>query len=396
MTEKKLQVISTYFYPVTAGSEINLLNSCSNLVRRGWEVTIYTTKDSPHQKNIYKSFEDIKRIKVRRFSYLSFGFLPFSMSIDYRKSGIINLDDFITFPDFFICTYTLVLKVLRLKKFTLIFTAHGLFNYDTSIYPGFKFRVKQAIDHSLGVFLINRAVDGIRAVSETEKNGLINAGINSDLIRVIRNGIEDEAFLSNIDELASTETKRKIESIPTYIVQVARINPIKNFETTIRAMQNVREDVKFVIVGQSHDEEYKKALLSLVKKLNLENRVIFLGEVSVIDKYFLLKNSKAFVHMSKSEGFGIALLEAMSQGCVCVISRGTAMDELVQNSKNGFSLDFDDYQGVAKKIEYILDEKNADEISKMKKYNLEFVSDFSWDKITDLIEDFYLRMANRV
>lgn len=54
----------------------------------------------------------------------------------------------------------------------------------------------------------------------------------------------------------------------------------------------------------------------LVSKLGIEARVVFLGQVN--DMQNLYKHSSIFVLSSRMEGFPMALLEAMSQGCACV------------------------------------------------------------------------------
>ena len=42
---KKIHVITKYFYPVAAGIETNILETYSVLVKKGWDVTVHTSKD---------------------------------------------------------------------------------------------------------------------------------------------------------------------------------------------------------------------------------------------------------------------------------------------------------------------------------------------------------------
>src|SRR5436305_1512737 len=72
--------------------------------------------------------------------------------------------------------------------------------------------------------------------------------VNENLITVITNGIENEAY-SDIDTLASKEIKEKAKGFGRYILQVGRIYMIKNYETTIKALAKLPDDVKFVIAG---------------------------------------------------------------------------------------------------------------------------------------------------
>src|SRR5258708_12651636 len=88
----------------------------------------------------------------------------------------------------------------------------GLVNYNSEIYPHFSFRLKQLIDHSLGVWLINNSVDSIHSVSQDDKNGLITAGVRASLIEIIGCGIEKKAFSKDINQFANVEIKNKISN----------------------------------------------------------------------------------------------------------------------------------------------------------------------------------------
>lgn len=67
---------------------------------------------------------------------------------------------------------------------------------------------------------------------------------------------------------------------------------------------------KFYIVGKKgQGTEY---LLSKIKDLNLQDKVIFTGEISEEDKINFLLQSKVYFQLSKYEGFGLAALEALA------------------------------------------------------------------------------------
>jgi glycosyltransferase involved in cell wall biosynthesis len=372
-----------------AGSQANLLHTSSQLANKDWEIFVYTTKDRPYQSNVLADYEEYKKIKISRRNSFSFLFLPFSLGLNYQSDGIICFNDFTTFPDIFVCFYTLLLKKLGLKKYKLVFSAMGLFNYSTEIYPSFKFKLKQLLDHTLGVYLINRTVDAIQAISETEKSGLIRAGIKPSLITLISCGIEEEALLDNIDSLASSKIKEIVKDTEAYILQVGRIDKIKNFETAIRSLKLTNENIKFFMVGQSHDAIYKDELIRIIKELEVGDRVVFLGEVSVYDKYYLMKKALALVHMSKWEGFGIVILEAMSQGAVCLISKGTAMDELIKEDINGYLFNFDDYESLGKKIQEIYVAQGSEKILKIKSNNTAIAKSRTWESISNQLDHFY-------
>lgn len=57
-------------------------------------------------------------------------------------------------------------------------------------------------------------------------------------------------------------------------------------------------------------------LKNLCKQYGVENSVKFLGFREDIDK--LMQQASIFVLSSRYEGFGLVLIEAMSQGCACI------------------------------------------------------------------------------
>src|SRR5260221_1447159 len=227
-----INVIANYFYPVYTGLEINMLNTYAELVKKGWVVNVFTTKNNHLGENNLRTFETIKGIRVKRFSRLTYPFNLITGKSLYSNSNILSLHDFSVTTHLPIYIRVAFHKFFKTKRFTLIFSSHGLFNYDNKIYPGLKMRLRKIVERFLGVALINYCADGIRAVSEKEKQGLINASINTNLIKVIGNGIEDEAYL-NIDKLASKEIKQFVMDEKPYLLQLGRMDPVKNFELVI-------------------------------------------------------------------------------------------------------------------------------------------------------------------
>ena len=70
--------------------------------------------------------------------------------------------------------------------------------------------------------------------------------------------------------------------------------------------------------------------MSLVKKLKLENNVIFLGQLPQRDLPLYLKISDVFARSSRSEGLGNSFLEAMAAGVpVIALAQGGVVETVV-------------------------------------------------------------------
>lgn len=75
---------------------------------------------------------------------------------------------------------------------------------------------------------------------------------------------------------------------------------------------------KFIIIGKKG--EGTDYLYEVCKKKNIEDRVIFLGEIEENSKIDLLKDNYIYCQLSHYEGFGIAALEALATGNIVINS----------------------------------------------------------------------------
>lgn len=394
--KRHIDIIEKYFIPVTAGIEVNILNTYSVLVENGWDVEMHTSTDTLTEKNVLPKDDNIKGIKVNRYLYKIWGYFP---KIDFSKTDVVALHNFNVVPHFYILFYSLILKILGRKKYTLILTPHGGFNPEWSIFPMFVSIAKQFYHFTIGTILINLVVDKMRAVSEWEREEIIKKGVNPDKVVVISNGIEDAAYL-DIDKHASKSIKNTVKSFGRYIIQIGRVYPIKNLETTIRALALTPKDLKYLIVGPIQEDEknknYKKELDELIVKLKLKDRVIFFGVVNGVDKYYLIRKAQMMVHMALWESFCNVVHEGLSQGLVCVVANNTALPLLIKNNINGYCVETKDHKKVAEKINYILENVNSSKILRMKKINMKIGLQDSWRNVASRMESLYSESISKI
>lgn len=97
------------------------------------------------------------------------------------------------------------------------------------------------------------------------------------------------------------------------------------------------------VVGDGPERE---SLETLVKTLQMTERVRFYGAVSEAEKYQILESSHFVALLSEEnentgqiEGFGIALLEGMAAGAIPVSSGSGGMGDIVKQGQTGFMID---------------------------------------------------------
>ena len=102
---------------------------------------------------------------------------------------------------------------------------------------------------------------------------------------------------------------------------LGRLHPKKNVEFLIEAWAQARmtPPARLVIAG-SGEPAYEKYLRDLAQRRLGPELVQFTGFVSGSDKRYLLQRADWFLLSSKQENFGVAVLEAVEQGCAVAIS----------------------------------------------------------------------------
>lgn len=388
--EKRLDVVVKFFYPVVAGIETNILNIYSYLATQGWEVVIHTSTSTPDAPHSLPNAGEIRGLSIRRYQWHWYGFIP---DIDWRRSGSVCLHNFNVFPHSWMLLLLLFLKTIRRTRRAVFLVPHGGYTPGWWTFTQFQRISKRLYQKFIGTFLINHSVDGLRSVSEWETEETVKSGVRRNIIETIPNGIEKEVY-SDIERLASNRIRALVKDLGEYVVQVGRIHPIKNQLTTIRAVAKV-PGIVFAIAGPITDEAYKKMVDEEIRRLGVTDRVRFLGVVDGVDKYYLLRHSLANTHMASWESYCNAVHESMSQGCICIVAKDTALEELIQDGVNGYAVPVSDAEGVAERIRFVLQNRRSETIAAMRKRNIDFTSGHSWDDLARRVESFYAKALLR-
>ena len=119
-------------------------------------------------------------------------------------------------------------------------------------------------------------------------------------IKVIPNPTKGSAYISDLSY--------------TKIVTVGRIDKVKRFELFIEIAELVIKKYpkyRFEIYGEGNPI-YKDELIELIKSKQLQNNIFFMGITSEVQSIF--SEASIYVCTSKTESFGLTLIEAMDVG----------------------------------------------------------------------------------
>ena len=136
-----------------------------------------------------------------------------------------------------------------------------------------------------------------------------------------------------------------------YLISIGRLTAQKNFELLINFFSKLLDKnslFELVIIGKGEDE---LKLKDLSKKLNIENKIHFLGFQKNIYKY--LKNAECFILTSLWEDPGFVIIEAALSNIPIISSNcPNGPEEIIQN--NGYLFQNNDLDDLLKKFDEFL------------------------------------------
>ncbi len=219
-----------------------------------------------------------------------------------------------------------------------------------------------------------RKAQKIITVSEQSKADLISdLGVNPCRIQVVSGGCNHVDFHSHID---STEIKFRY-GLDRYLLYVGNLHPHKNVARLIQAFARLSSRVasQLVIVGKK-DKRFYPSLETLVGRLGLIGRVIFLDYVKQEDLGAIYSGAEVFVFPSLYEGFGLPLLEAMACGLPVISGNRGATAEVVGGA--GILVDPRSVKDLAEALEYVLTTQGVHQ--DLQERGLERAQQYRWDR----------------
>ncbi len=213
-------------------------------------------------------------------------------------------------------------------------------------------------------------LDCIIAVSKAVKKDILKAFfLREDKVKVIYNPFNIEK-IRNLASEDLPEEHRYIFEKYKVIINVGRLSPQKRHDLLIKSFYRVKKsipDTKLVIIGMcgvKRDFENEKKLKNLIKELNLEKDVYFLGFQKNPFKY--VKRAKIFVLTSQHEGLPRVVIESLAVGTPVIAFKSEYVDTTEIFGENYETLvPFPDTEKLADKIIKIIKDKNLYE--KLKK-----------------------------
>lgn len=332
---KKLRILVANWrdikHPDAGGAEVYVHNICTEFVKMGHEVSIYSSAFPNSEKQ-----EIIDGIRiVRGGGKLSVYWYVFKQYLKERKKFDAVLESVNTIP-FFLPLYASkptvgIIYSINNKKallselgITPISLAAWLFS---SILPLF-YRKKVSV-----------------TISETSKKELIDAGFASHKVFVAKPGLNNQ--FEQLSEKAPIVPRPNAR-----IISLGRLKKYKGIDDILNALALLHNqlELELLIVGKG---DYEQKLRDHVAELGLEKCVTFAGFLNEEEKVSALKSSSLFISCSVDEGgWIISGLEALRCGVPLLVT--SSQSDMVQDGITGFVVPYNKPYVLAEKILLVL------------------------------------------
>ncbi len=273
--------------------------------------------------------------------------------------------------------------------YTLFYTVAGAFRFRVPIvHTEHEFWTLDTRNGKLYMPFLGRFCGAITAVNDSTRDFMRDSlKLQPRKLVTVLNGIDLKRYNARTS-LARSDIGLKDSDKVAGIV--ARLDKVKNHEMLIRAWTIVVKEAPeamLVVVGEGEEEKFLKGL---VKELNLDGRVVFLGPRRDVSDILPLLD--VAVLSSREEGLPMTLLEAMASELPVVATAVGGVPQLVKDGSNGLLCESGDESGMAAAIVEIFNSgKNAREMGMA---GLRLVREkYSLDSSAGYYESMYLNLV---
>lgn len=288
--------------------------------------------------------------------------------------------DIVIFHDVYSTAYLRLYKQLIKSNIPYIIIPHGCLSKEAQN----KKRLKKIIGN---VLFFNKFIKNARALQCLSEFELNNTKFNKNKF-IGTNGIS----LPEIE-------KKEFSSKGTKFVYIGRLDALhKGLDIMIEAVAENAEHFRQTgstlsiygpdLVGRfAHVKE-------LIDDNNVADIVKLNHEVIGEEKEKVLLDSDVFIQTSRFEGMPMGILEAMSYGLPCLVTKGTTLQEKIVSNNAGWGADTN-VKEVALKIKVAIEE-NEDYLKKGANARQLIADKFCWDTIAKFTINEYKILLNEV
>ncbi len=187
------------------------------------------------------------------------------------------------------------------------------------------------------------------------------------------------SFSTFLSDDVGTLSRFSLKPDTPYIICIGRVEYKKNIDTIIRSFEKLKssstefEKLRLVLAGKPGYgyEVIQKVLAESIYSAD----IIETGWISEIERQSLLKYARALVFVSRYEGFGLPILEALSSGVPVITSKGLGLEEV--GGVSSFYVSPENVEDITRAIHDVLSLSDIERAERIRRSTLH-LTQFSW------------------
>ncbi len=227
----------------------------------------------------------------------------------------------------------------------------------------------------------------VTAPTATALNLLYEHGLRAPA-GVISNGIDLKKFTPG-ERSEQVLQRLNLPLDRPIVLHVNRLNYEKRVDVLLDAAATLTSNGHIALVGTGPAEADLRAQ---AERLNITDRVSFLGFVRDADLLALRRSSELFVIPSEADLQSLATMEAMACGLPVIAANSYALPELAHHGENGYVFQPGNSDEMASYIDKLLGEPTVRK--EMGQKSLEIIAHHDRTQVLDKWEALYWRLSN--
>lgn len=227
------------------------------------------------------------------------------------------------------------------------------------------------------------AVIAVSQFTASEVTALL--GVPAERVHVVYHGIDPRYRPLPQDVIAQFRADKGLPE--RFILHMGTLEPRKNLLHLIRAFARLRDPESYLVLAGGCGWFYA-ALFAEVKRLGLEDRVLFPGFVPADEQILWYNSARAFAYPSLYEGFGLPVLESLACGVPTVTSATTSLPEVAGNA--ALTVPPDDEDALVAALQRLLDDAALRET--LRHSGLARAAQFTWEATAEQTVQIYQQM----
>lgn len=215
-------------------------------------------------------------------------------------------------------------KLFKKKSIKFLFTPHDSYSKKSMVTKALLKKMFLALFDN---FVLDNATL-IHAISKWGEKDMKKLTFNE--IHLVPNFYKDNTIYNNI----------KYADLKKQICYIGRLDIFqKGIDLQLEAYRLFikNQKIKYIFIGNNSDAQRKKLNELLIeKKLVLGRDIELTGLIPEDEKNQILSNSYVYMQLSRFEGFGLSIVEALSFGKPVIISENVPINDEIKNYNCGF------------------------------------------------------------